>query len=173
MASYYYLVSSLPTLKAEGEQPLNYEDFLRMCKTVVNKSTYEKLENLSYTDCKGPLLSEWSTFYRALNDELNYQRNVKLGRNATAPSYKDPEASAAITQAIAAPNPLISEQILLNLEFKRLDSLVGLHNFDDYVLFGYAIKLRLLERQKTFIFEEGKQEFTSLFENIQQQILNV
>ena len=32
MASYYYLISSLPMLKTQGEPPMDYAAFLAMCK---------------------------------------------------------------------------------------------------------------------------------------------
>ena len=36
MASYYYLVSSLPMLKTQGEPSMDYAAFLGMCKTAVS-----------------------------------------------------------------------------------------------------------------------------------------
>ena len=53
------------------------------------------------------------------------------------------------------------------------DALVGLHMFDDYVLFGYAIKLKLLERLSSFEHDKGKAEFKSLFDGIQQQVYSL
>ena len=173
MSSYYYLISSLPALKADGDPPIDYEGFLALCHGNVSPSVYAFLENLSLASDKGPLLKEWAAFYKVFSDELNYQRKLKLGRQAPPPQTRDYEAINVVTAALAAKNPLESEQILLALQFKRLDELAGLHFFDDHVLNGYALKLRLLERQKCFKFEEGKSEFTSLFENIQQQILRV
>ena len=45
--------------------------------------------------------------------------------------------------------------------------------FDDYVLFGYAVKLKLLERLTSFEQEKGKQEFQSLFEGIQKSVYSL
>jgi hypothetical protein len=45
--------------------------------------------------------------------------------------------------------------------------------FDDHVLFGYAIKLKLLERQNCFEDSKGKAEFKSLFEGIQQRVYSL
>jgi hypothetical protein len=45
--------------------------------------------------------------------------------------------------------------------------------FDDYVLFGYAIKLKLLERLNSFEQSKGKAEFQSLFEGIQQRVYSL
>ena len=47
---------------------------------------------------------------------------------------------------------------------------MGFHVFDDTALFGYALKLRLMERLHGFQFETGKTEFVSLLDGIQQKI---
>jgi ribosomal protein S18 acetylase RimI-like enzyme len=60
MASYYYLISSLPDLKSDGEMPLSYEDFLDMCQTTVSASTYTILKNLTLSSNEGPLIKEWA-----------------------------------------------------------------------------------------------------------------
>ena len=46
MASYYYLISSLPTLSADGGMPFSYEEFLRLCQSNVSGETYRLLEEL-------------------------------------------------------------------------------------------------------------------------------
>lgn len=173
MASYYYLISSLPMLRTNAEPPLDYPAFLDMCKTSVSASAYRTLENLTVQSNKGPLLSEWASFYQALTEELNYQRNQKLGRPAAAPETRDAVVTEAVSAALSAKNPLEAEQILLRLEFSRLDSMVGLHNFDDRVLYGYGMKLKLLERQRTFRYEDGKKTFQGLLDHIQQQIFRI
>ena len=43
MASYYYLISSLPMLKAQGEPPMDYAAFLAMCQTAVSGGVYRTL----------------------------------------------------------------------------------------------------------------------------------
>ena len=77
MASYYYLISSLPMLKTDGSVAMNFDTFLDACKPNVSAATYKSLCNLSDSS-NHPLLKEWSEFYHALMDELNYQRNLKL-----------------------------------------------------------------------------------------------
>ena len=161
MASYYYLISSLPMLKTQGEPPMDYAAFLAMCKSAVSSGVYQTLEELTAASDKGPLLSEWAGFYKALCRELTYQRNVKLGRPCAIPSDRDGIVQT-VTAAVNAENPLEGERLLLDLEFRRLDGMIGLHNFDDHALFGYAMKLQLLERQRTFRYEAGKRAFDEL-----------
>ena len=70
-------------------------------------------------------------------------------------------------------DPLEAEKILLECEFDNLDSLVGLHTFDDVYLFGYAIKLKLLERQSCFVQSKGQKEFKRLFDQVQQRVYSL
>ena len=163
MASYYYLISSLPMLRTQGEPPMDYATFLSQCRSAVSEGTYKTLEELTVRSGKGPLLSEWGEFYQSLSRELTYQRSVKLGRVCPVPSDRDSGIVQAVTAAVNAENPLEGERLLL-------DDMIGLHNFDEYALYGYAMKLQLLERQRTFRYDRGKQAFDGLMDNIRQQI---
>lgn len=170
MASYYYLISSLPDLRTDGDMPFTYEEFLGMCQSNVSESKYEFLSNLTLSSDEGPLLKDWAVFYNNLMSELNYQRSMNLGRAYLKPYDKDSVLTQVIGTVLAAKNPLEAEKILLDYEFENLDSLVGLHTFDDVYLFGYAVKLKLLERQNCFVQEKGKKEFKRLFDQVQQRV---
>jgi hypothetical protein len=74
MASYYYLIASLPELKADGEMPITYSEFLSCCQSNVSESKYKLLEDLSLSSVEGPLVNKWAEFYGMLTKELNYQR---------------------------------------------------------------------------------------------------
>lgn len=171
MASYHYLIASLPELKADGDMPLTYEEFLGLCQNTVERAVYEELENLSLASQEGPLVSKWAQFYQQLTQELNVQRSQRLGKPCKAPEDKDPLVTNVAAAALHARNPLEAEKILLAYEFENLDELVGMHMFDKYVLFGYAIKLKLLERQACFQQEKGKAEFQRLFQQVQEEIV--
>jgi hypothetical protein len=173
MASYYYLIASLPELSADGDMPITYSEFLSCCQSNVSDSDYELLKDLTLSSTEGPLVKEWSEFYGMLSKELNYQRSMNLGKSYSSAYDKDGFISQVVGSALAAKNPLEAERILLEYEFENLDSLVGLHMFDDYVLFGYAIKLKLLERLNSFEQTKGKAEFQSLFDGIQQRVYSL
>ena len=173
MASYHYLVASLPELRADGDMPLTYDEFLTCCQSNVSEETFELLKNLTLNSTEGPLVSEWAKFYGMLSRELNYQRSLNLGRTYSSSYDKDAFISQVVSSALSAKNPLEAEKVLLEYEFQTLDELVGLHMFDDYVLFGYAIKLKLLERLSCFQQEKGKAEFQSLFDGIQKQVYSL
>ena len=173
MASYYYLISSLPDLKTDGDMPMTYAEFLSCCQSTVSESKYKLLEELTLSSCEGPLVEEWALFYGMLTKELNYQRSMSLGKSYSSAYDKDGAISQVVAAALAAKNPLEAEKVLLEYEFENLDSLVGLHTFDDYVLFGYAIKLKLLERQSCFEQKKGKKEFKHLFDTVQQRVYSL
>ena len=173
MGSYYYLIASLPELRVDGEMPLSYSEFLSCCEGNVSDKDYEILQNLTLSSKEGPLVEGWARFYEMLNRELSYQRSLNLGRTYSKPYEKDGFISQVVQSALTAKNPLEAERILLEYEFENLDTLVGLHMFDDYVLFGYAIKLKLLERLSCFEQEKGKTQFQSLFDGIQQQVYSL
>ena len=173
MASYHYLVASLPELRADGDMPLTYEEFLNLCQSNVSDETYERLANLTLNSTEGPLVKEWSDFYGMLTKELNYQRSMNLGKSYSSAYDKDGIIAQVASSALADKNPLEAERILLEYEFENLDSLVGLHMFDDHVLYGYALKLKLLERLTTFEQDKGKAEFQTLFDGIQQQVYSL
>ena len=52
----------------------------------------------------------------------------------------------------------------------RLGRLCG---YDDYALFGYALKLKLLERKTVFNAEKGKAELDKLVKSLEEQITKI
>lgn len=173
MASYYYLIASLPELRTDGDMPITYEEFLTLCQGNVSDSDFELLKNLTLNSKEGPLVTEWAKFYEMLTKELNYQRSMNLGKTYSSAYDKDGIIAQAASSALSAKNPLEAEKILLEYEFENLDSLVGLHMFDAHVLFGYAIKLKLMERLTSFEQDKGKAEFQTLFDGIQQRVYSL
>ena len=130
-------------------------------------------KNLTLSSDEGPLLKDWAVFYNNLMSELNAQRSANLGRAYLKSYDKDSVLSQVVGTVLAAKNPLEAEKILLDYEFDNLDSLVGLHTFDDVYLFGYAIKLKLLERQSCFVQSKGQKEFKRLFDQVQQRVYSL
>lgn len=173
MASYYYLMASLPMLRTDGEPPMDYGTFLEMCRGNVADGIFATLEDLTIESDRGSLLREWADFYGVLREELIYQRRVKLSRSAKIPGNRDAAVTAAVTTAVNSDNPLVAEKILLQLEFEKLDEMVGYHNFDERALYGYAMKLQLLERQRTFDRKTGEEEFQTLLDDLRQQVFSM
>ena len=173
MSSYYYLLSSLPLLQADGEMPFSYDTFLGMCRGNVKEEQYQVLEKLTVNANEGPFITQWAKFYGVLNDELIYQRMVRLGKPCQVPANRDDAAIRTVTAAMNEKNPLEAEKMLLTLQFEKLDELVNMHFFDGSALLGYALKLKLLERKTVFRKKEGREELDRIVDGLQKQIVNM
>ena len=171
--AYYYLISSLPMLKSDGDMPFSYEQFLQTCRGALNDAMYTILENLTLSSNEGPCASEWGKFYTIFKDELTFQRNIRLGNKVQPPSNREESITKTISAAMNHKNPLVAEEMLLALQFEKLDALIGLHYFDEYALIGYALKLKLLERKTVFNKQVGKAEFSNIVGKLEQQILSM
>lgn len=160
-------------LKASDEMQINYGEFLDICRSNLSNTKFEFLQNLSVDSKDGPLISEWAEFYKSFKEELTYQRNMRSGIKSQLPNVRDSKTTTTIASAISNKNPLDAEEMLLSLQFQKLDELIGTHYFDEYALFGYALKLKLLERKKMFNQESGKKEFNHIIDTLQEQIINM
>ena len=173
MASYYYLISSLPMIGPDSEMPFSYEKFLSLCSSFVNEEEMNRLKNISIHSSEGPLLKEWYEFYQSFDEELNYERSVRLNKPCDPPLFHNEVVCRMVQDLLKLDNPLLAEKKLLSMQFNKVDELVGTHNFDDYYLNGYALKLKLLERLRAFDEIKGREEFDRLFIGIQNQINNI
>ena len=176
MASYYYLVATLPLLRYDGVSPFDLDSFLEQCKSQVSDRDYQTIESaLTGRPSSHPFLQKWQQFASMVQRELNDQRSKKLG--LAAPKYrnegeKEFRIGEAVRQAISNENALDAELSLLELKWKYLEEAVALHYFDVEALLAYAVKLQLLERKSLFTKEEGNAEFKRLFSNLQSEIAN-
>ncbi len=176
MASYYYLVATLPTLRLDGPLSLTTETFLSLCKPLVGKQHYSLLcKAVSGQPASHPFLAAYQHFETMVTKELVEQRSRKL--SLSDPAYrndadKEGRISDTVRQALALDNVLEAELLLLSLHWKFLDELATLHTFDIEALLSFALKLKLLQRKSLFTREEGNAEFKRLFSNIQTEIEN-
>lgn len=164
MASLHFLLASLPELEAFGEAPLDYEAFLSACEGNVSNHTLKKLRELSFN------MNGWTEANDALMGEVNSQRTARLQKALPSAADRDPVIVQLVSSLLDAKNPLEAEKLLLDAQFSLIDSLVGLHSFDETALFGYALKLKLIERQSRFKRSEGKAEFDRILFRVQQSV---
>jgi len=61
----------------------------------------------------------------------------------------------------------------MQLYWKYLDDLSGLHTFDIEALLAYAVKLQILERKGRFSLQDGNSEFKRLFSTLQSKIKSI
>lgn len=172
MTSYYYLISSLPSLSTGMPAPFDYAGFLEQCRFATGGKLFEKLESLTPNSDDVPFMKHWHEFYGKLLGRINYLRRVKLGKPAEE-VYVDAEIARLADEAMRAADPLTAERTLLDAQFALVDEMTKNHYFDEYVLFGYALKLQLLLRADSFDTEKGETEFRRMFGTIQQRILDI
>lgn len=185
MSSYYYLVATLPMLRYEDSSPMSHEAFLELCHGNISDSDYRlvcsaSLSSSAASDAEGgkshPFLRKWEGFRDMVAKELNDQRARKLelgGDRYKNDGDKEYRISETVRAALAASNPLQGELLLMQLYWKYLDDLSGLHTFDIEALLAYAVKLQILERKSRFTLQEGNSEFKRLFSNLQSKIKSI
>ena len=175
MASYYYLVATLPMLRYEGVSPFDTASFLEQCNSHVSDRDYQTIKDaLSGRPSSHPFLKKWQQYTSMVKKELNDQRSKKLGLSAKYRNDGEKEfrISEAVRQALSNDNALDAELSLLALTWNYIDEIVALHYFDVEALLAYAVKLQLLQRKGLFTKEEGNAEFKRLFSNLQSEIAN-
>ena len=72
MSSYYYLISSLPTLQTDEKPPITYEEFLEQCRSTVSESTYKRLESI-ISETETALDNGEYKYALDLADSIDYQ----------------------------------------------------------------------------------------------------
>ncbi len=181
MASYYYLVASLPTLRYDAEAPMSFDQFLQACKGNVGPHHMALLEAATLADTGKPVphnsfLAAWVSYRTMVAKELSDQRARKLDivgdryRNTGDKEYRIIET---VRSALNAPDPLQGELMLMRLYWDFLDEQAGLHTFDMTALMAYAVKLQILERRGRFAQQAGNTEFKHLFSNLQSKIQSI
>ncbi len=171
MASYYYLVTTLPMLRYEDSAPFSCEEFLYMCKTNVSKKDYKIIaEALSDNNASHPFVKKWYQFNTNVKKELSEQRSKKL--NINDDKYKNTNDKEfriveGVRAALAAKNAYEGELLLMELYWKYLEEQSTNHVFDLQGLLAFAIKLKLLERKSRFDKVDGNNEFKKLLNNLQ------
>lgn len=174
MASYYYLVSTLPSLRWEDDSPFSCEEFLLMCKGNISEKDYNIIEEtFSGKPTSSKYVKNWQSFQSMVKREMADQRSKKL--NIAGDKYKNSgdkeyRIVESVRNALSAPNALEGELVIMQLYWKYLDDESASHVFDLEGLLGFSIKLQLLQRKSSFDKVEGNREFMALLSNLQSNI---
>lgn len=175
MATYYYLMSSLPYLKFVGSPPLAFADLEEMCSPWLgprDRAEFERaridVENVESAAIRSRTLRHWYAFEHSLRNELVKMRSRRLGVSPDPHLRKDPgedpELTESVEDLVEGLSPLNAEIELLRL---RWDFLVGREwacDFDLNELIIYSLKLQLLERLSKFEAERGREVLDGIYE---------
>jgi hypothetical protein len=176
LASYYYLISSLPTLQFEMKAPFTSEQFLSLCKEHLSKRDLAAIKTLlgvSDGQVKHRYVQKWLDYQNGLKASLVEMRLSKLNKSAEGLKLKskfDVASAEVVKSALQAGNPLEAELILMRHQFKKASMLSQATYFEAEVLMNYAVQLKILERKDLFVKEKGEKEFEHLFTTLQTDI---
>jgi len=170
---YYYFAASLPLIWFEGKLPFSVESFLEDCRRLLSEGDYALMERLlaeteEDSQTGHTVFDEWIKFRHSFRNESAWFRSAKLSKDPSRHirGLRFPEARFAevIHQAAKAGNPLEAQRQLDRFQWEFLDELSAGHDYDIEFLFGYALKLRILQRYQEYASEKGLEVFKELKE---------
>jgi hypothetical protein len=114
-------------------------------------------------------INGWRSWERALRlhlARLRFQRLKPEGAAPAVPPEDMPHAAAVAKAALAIESPLEAELFLDKSRWDTIEVLQGIDYFTRDTIFGYLLKLLLMERRSFFKAEEGFAEYKGLYASI-------
>jgi hypothetical protein len=180
LASYYYLVSSLPALRTDKKPPFTEAEFMQLCARQLSDRDFSLLESLRDGEQpagRNTAVDRWNEFETSFSRELAFQRAERMQihdkEKYERTGYIPANVRETIKKAVTADSPLDAEHMLLHMQFSFLDEISVNHYFDLTAVLVYYIKLRMIIRSSYFDYELGDQEFKRLLSNIKTSIKSV
>ena len=172
MGSRYYFLSSMSMLRFSDKAPIGWEEFLSQARGNVSESEFEALCAIDdRTESSNKFLMGWNELNRKLDEAVNAKRRQNLHREEKASSvFMDYEITKTANAALNAKDPLEAEMILMRFRYDWLEQQKGLDPFSEAALFAYALQLRILIRKDLFTVEAGNEQFSSMFDSIQNEL---
>ncbi|MCG2658939.1 MAG: DUF2764 domain-containing protein, partial [Kiritimatiellae bacterium] len=183
MASYYYLVASLPALFLDEESPITPAEFMAACDQWLdaddardihclmdNHSACAKASDFAKAtpdttadrpECvKGACANQWLARETEIRNALARLRAAKVRVDAEPflrPCRElDLYTEKAVAEAMSRPQPLERELGLDRLRWSLLDDLSRFDPFGLPAVIAYALKLKLVERWSALTVEKGR-----------------
>jgi len=165
---YYYFVASLPLLEFDSKPLTILESFLSECQRILTEKDFffvQEALNVDEIDRKSEnsFVSAWHLFERRFSNELVYFRAGRLHKDPNdfikGERAFDPHLAEIIQQALKMADLLTAEKMLDKARWLFLDELLVGHYFDVEAIVAYALKLKILERQQTFLSQKGQEQY--------------
>ena len=179
MASYYYLVASLPTLFFDEEAPITSAEFLATCDRMLDAADARDIHGLmdNYSDfaltlrevgntpgnpgrAKAACIHQWLARETEIRNTIIRLRAAKVSVDAKPflrPCRElDLYTEKAVAEAMSRPQPLEREFGLDQLRWSLLDDLSRFDPFGLPAVMAYALKLKLVERWGALTAEKGR-----------------
>ena len=163
MASYYYLVASLPTLSLDEEPSITPAEFLASCDQWLDaddaRDVHDLMDNHSER-VKAACIHQWQARETEIRNTIARLRAAKV--HADAEPFLRPcreldlYTEKAVAEAMSRPQPLERELGLDRLRWSLLDDLSRFDPFGLPAVIAYALKLKLVERWSALTVEKGR-----------------
>ena len=192
MSGYHYLVAQLPYLNYGQPAPMTPKEFKDLCAGILDEKDTALLELCSLNPtpaeskndspqgdkpsfaeppkpCASDFINDWRIWNRALRLHLARYRAQKLKWDGGAPV--DPpenpmDAASAAKTAVLIESPMEAELFIDQARWNVIENLQGLQYFSSSTIYGYLLKLLLMERRALFRVEEGFAEYKGLYSAI-------
>lgn len=172
----YYLISQLPSLDAVSDNaplPITRERFEELCEHHLGQKALGVLGELTLLpprDCDSHgsgFIQAWNTAERGLRLALGKVRAERMKKSFdTQNAILTPDQLRAAAEATGQEDPLEAEKYLNRFRLSFLETLRPMDPFSlDYVYY-YGLKLRLLQRMRSFDTAAGTEAYRNIYDSI-------
>jgi hypothetical protein len=174
--NYYYFAATLPYINYGDKPPISSVDFREECYRVLTAEDAALTEYCCYdpqvaVKTVEPTGSEFIDFFilreRILHLSLAFLRAGRLKRpSQEEPPHDVPRAEALARSAFEMTDPLEAAMFIDRARWGALDVELPINYSSVHNIFGYLLKLQLLERRGRFDAEKGIAEFHVCYDTI-------
>ncbi|NLF40558.1 DUF2764 family protein [bacterium] len=162
MSYYYYLISSLPSLRFGTTPPMRSAAFVALCGEWLPAAEAAELASAGAgvaVRATHPDLRAWLAWDAGLRNGLAAARAQRLGRDATpylqAEDAPAQEMAALLQEQVRLDDPVAAEQAIDALRWRFLEDMAARAQFAFNVALSYLLRLRILERWAALDEEQG------------------
>ena len=160
MDKYFYMVSQLPTLVFDRDNPITTESFLEEAEKWLSGSDLKTLKSIQLfgedtESRKAKVWTSYQTFEKRFREEIGLWRQSRREGH----EYKPETFQSAV---VKEGNPLDIEKKLLRIRWEILEAEEAEHHFDLGFLILYYLKLQILDKLSAFDHEPGMETFQTL-----------
>jgi hypothetical protein len=179
--AYYFLIAQLPYLNYQMQRPpMSTVEYLELCENHLKRKEIklfdlcifgvnEKMDpaKLERKPTESLFINAWIKREYSLVYTIAKLRAVKQKKEISIENfYASQEVEALARSAFMLENPLEAELMLDKGRWEAIDALLASDYFSIDVVYGYYIKLLLIERRCSFTIDEGFSEYLALYEEI-------
>lgn len=168
MGSYYYLMSSFPSLDLKTAPTVSLRDFIQAVTAQLSeKEASALLEILSdEPSCVKGAAADYLRWDKAVRNALV---KLRAGGESAADCREGesvPSAAATAAALMKLDSPLKAEQFWDSERWNYLENLKTGHCFDFDAAALYALQLRIAERNARFRVDTGERNYAELYKTV-------